>query len=132
MRKNMTAQEIIAKHLESDRIIASLSLGEYKKNNREVDKTIKLFKIVEHDLDLAKEVYGVLLTSDLAVTKLQAAAACLSLEIYIDDAIRNLIELSDRTDIGMISFHAEMSLEAWKKNGCFAMYPEQGKGMNWV
>jgi tagatose-1,6-bisphosphate aldolase len=125
MKSTMTAQEIIAKHLKSDRLIESLSARDYKKNNSEAKKLDNLFRVIEQDINLAKEVYKELLASDCMVARLHSAAECLSLEIYIEEAIQVLSEMVTRTDIGIRSFSAEMCLKMWKKNGYHEMYPGQ-------
>lgn len=125
MKTYVTAKEIIEKRLENDRIIGSLSVLEYKKNNRLVDKNFKLFKLLEADLDLARAVYGVLLTRDNSVTKLNAATECLSLGIYIDEAVRVLAEMAVMADNDMRCFNAKMTLEDWREQGYLKMYPEQ-------
>jgi len=125
MKKSMSAAEIITRHIESDRIMESAPTAEYRKSNREAKKLNELFRIVEKDLTLAKEVYKELLISDCVVTRGHAAAECLSLEIFIDKAVEVLTELSVRTDIGMQSFHSETCLKWWNKNGYHEMYPGQ-------
>ena len=125
MKKNMSAQEIIAKRIENDRIIKSLPIREYRKNNRQVDKNFRLFRILENDLELAKEVYKELLLYDCVITKLNAAAECLSLKIHIEEAEQILVELSHRSDIGVKSFEAQIGFELWKEQGYLKMYPEQ-------
>jgi hypothetical protein len=110
----MTVQEIIAKLLEIGREIESLSVLEYKKNNRLADKSFRLIKMLRKDLELAKVVYEELLVADCAVTRVNAASECLSLGIYIDEAVRVLTEIANRPDIGIKSFEAELTLRVWR------------------
>ena len=114
MKSNMTAQEIIEKMLEIDRAIESLSVLEYKKNNKLADKSFKLFRILDADLELAKVVYKELLAHDCIITRVNAASKCLSLKIYIEDALRVLTEMASRCDIGIKSFEAELALRVWR------------------
>ena len=115
MKKQLTTSEIIAKYLESTQIIASLPFGEYKKNNSEYKKIDKLSKTFDQDIVLAKKVYKELLTCDCVVAQLCAASACLSLKIYIDEALKVYRKMAGRTDIGWSGFTAKAGLEAWEK-----------------
>jgi len=114
MKKSMSAQEIIEKRIENDLLIEALSVRDYKKNNRIVDKNFKLFKLLKIDLELAKLVYKELLSYDCVITRLTAAGECLSLGIYIEEALRILTEMSNRGDIGIRSFEAELTLKVWR------------------
>ena len=121
----MLAQEFIARHIESDRIIESLSVREYKKNNREMDKICRLFKMLEKDLEFAKVVYKELLSYDCAVTRINAAAECLSLRIYVEEALWVLAEIAKSPKKDMRCFNAEMTLRVWREQGYLKVYPEQ-------
>ena len=113
--KKLTSDEIIQKYLESANIIESVTMTtDYRTNNREVKKILKLFLLLEQDIDLAKKVYSCLLESDIPVAQSMASADCLRLNIYIDEAQKKLEELSKRDDIGIRSFSAEMALKIWR------------------
>ncbi|NLB81904.1 MAG: hypothetical protein GX800_09940 [Clostridiaceae bacterium] len=115
MRKKLTAQEIVNLHIESDKIsdIATVE-GDYRTNNREGKKINKLFTLLAHDIELAQEVYGILLDYDNITTRTEAAAACLKLSIHKNKAVQVLEELSKRNDIGIRRLNAEMTLRVWR------------------
>ena len=115
MKTKLSPKDIINLHIESDKIIdvASMS-GDYKTNNKEFKKRNKLFKILEEDLDMAKEVYEQLLAHDCITTKISAASECLKLGIYTSKAEQILEEISKREDIGIRRFNAEMVLKVWR------------------
>ena len=115
MKKKLSHEEIIRKHIESDEIIESVSMTtDYKTNNREVKKIQKLFEILKDDIELAKQVYGTLLKEESATTRSHAASACLRLGIFIADSEKTLEELSERTDIGITRLSCEMALKVWR------------------
>jgi hypothetical protein len=111
----MSAQEIVDLHVKSDRIIESVRMtGDYRTNNREAKKLLRLFAIVKDDLTLAEEVYSRLLLHDCVTTRVWAASDCLRLGIFVQEAVRVLEEISKRDDLGMISFDADMALRVWR------------------
>ena len=115
MRKELSSQDIINLHIESDIIIESASItGDYKTSNKEFKKRNKLFVLLEKDLDMAKEVYKHLLNHDCITTKISASSECLKLGIYINEAEQILEEISKRNDIGTRRLNAEMVLRVWR------------------
>ena len=87
----------IEKHVASDLIIESVSMTEdYKTNNKEVKKLNKLYEKISKDLEIAKEVYKVLLEHECITTRGISSVECLRLGIYIDKSIKNLEEISFR------------------------------------
>jgi hypothetical protein len=115
MKKELSLQDIINLHIGSDRIIDSASMiGDYKTNNKEFKKRDKLFRLLEKDLDMAKEVYKHLLGHDGITTKISASSECLKLGLYISEAEQILEEMSKRKDIGTRRLSAEMVLRVWR------------------
>jgi len=115
MRKNISIQEIIELHIQSDEIIDIATVnGDYKTNNKEFKKRNKLFKFVENDIEMAKEVYSHLLMHPCITTKISSASECLKLNIYIDEAVEILEEISKRADVGIRGLSAEMVLRVWR------------------
>ena len=110
------AKKYIEKHIQSDLIIESVKMTtDYKTNNREIKKLHKLFVELSKNLTLAHEVYRELLNTDIATTKAISSVECLRLGILQEQALFTLRELANRTDIGIISFEAEMTLKMWKE-----------------
>ena len=110
-------ENIIKKHIASDKIIESVSMTtDFKTHNKEMKKLNELVLSISHDREMCKIVYGRLLKSENAVTLLNAASECLKLNIYLKEAKKILKELAKRKDIGIISFNAKMMLEVMKEN----------------
>ncbi len=109
------AKKIIEQHMRSDEIILSVSMtADFKTNNREMRKLNRLFEKTSKNMELAREVYLVLLKSENVVTLLNASAECLKLGIYSATALKTLENIAARTDIGIISFNAKMTLEQYE------------------
>lgn len=107
--------KIIERHIASDKIIESVSMTtDYKTNNREAKKLNRLYEELSKDINLAKEVYKVLLDSECVTTRGISSVECLRLGIYIEKAINNLEEISQMKDIGIRSLSAEMALKIWR------------------
>lgn len=109
-------KDIITKHLDSDKVIESVSMTtDFKTHNKEMKKLNKLMLSISQDVELCKAVYVELLKNENPVTLLNASSECLKLNIFVEQAIKNLKSLTKRNDIGIISFNAEMMLREWKK-----------------
>ena len=65
-------------------------------------------------MELAKQVYDVLLNHECITTRGNSSVECLRLGIYIDRAVKNLEEIAKMKDIGIRSLSAEMSLKLWR------------------
>ena len=113
---NDKAKDFICKHIDSDRIIESVSMtSDFKTHNKEMKKLDKLVKSISQDIGLCEIVYSELLSSENPVTLLNSASECLKINIYIEKAVAILKLLAKRKDIGIISFNAEMMLNEWAK-----------------
>lgn len=113
--KKMTAEEIIKKHSESDKIIDELSSSDdYKRSNQEAKKLHKLHNYLQENTSLAKEVYGALLKSECVTSRSISAAECLRIGIFIEEAEETLETIGQRDDIGIRSFNAKMALKIWR------------------
>ena len=109
-------KDIITKHLDSDKVIESVSMTtDFKTHNKEMKKLNKLMLSISQDVELCKAVYGELLKNDSPVTLLNASSECLKLNILVEQAVKTLKLLAKRKDIGIISFNAEMMLNEWIK-----------------
>ena len=95
--------------------------GEYKIGNKEGKKIIKLFRQLEVNIDLAKEVLSSLFEHESLKVKICAAAHCLALEIFEKesvDILERIVELNER----VFSFEAEMTLKVWREQGFLKVY----------
>ncbi len=114
MKKGMTSQEMIAMHVESDKIMeAATKQGDFKTYNKEFAKTDKIHKFLALRPDLAKEVYQELLTHECIVSRLSSAVQCLKNGFYIEKAV-DILDVIKDSSAGMYSFDARMTLRVWR------------------
>ena len=107
-------KEIIEKHIDSDKVIESVSMTtDFKTHNKEMRKLERLVTSISQDRELCEEVYSELLKSENVVTLLNASCECLKIGIFVDKARKILKLLAKRKDVGIISFNAEMMLKEW-------------------
>ena len=91
--------------------------GDYKTGNKECKKLSKIYKIMEKNLDFAKEMLDVLLNDENINVRIWASAHALGLNVKVDKAEDILKEISSIPDIGLLGFNAEMTLKVWKERG---------------
>jgi len=91
--------------------------GDYKTANKQYSKLIRIYKILEKDKDLREKVLKELLKDENICVSSWAAAHCLRLNIYVDEAVKLLEEIAKRKDIGIWRFDAEMTLKVWREEG---------------
>lgn len=96
--------------------------GDYKTNNREGEKLLKIFKVFEKDHDLARECIEELLKSRNIVVRSKAAAYCLALNEDVDIGESILEEIAADSKNGIFGFNAKMTLKEWRKNGKLVLY----------
>lgn len=121
--KKYDKESILEQYDKSGRIMYQSTLnGDYKSNNIEGEKLIKIFKIFEKDRDLAWTCISEMLKSENVVIKTKAAAYCLALDMNIDIAKKILREISEDDDNGIFGFNAKMTLEVWQKQGYLHIY----------
>jgi hypothetical protein len=127
MKKPLTSQAIVEQYIAICETIKETTLSRnYRKGNREVDKAIKLFKILENDIELAKQTLLPLLLEENAVARIKSAAHCFALNICIEQAEKVLQEIAcDEEAYGIFAFEAEMTLRVWRDQGYLKAYPEQ-------
>ncbi len=121
--KKYTKEEVLKQYEESCEIMRQATLtGDYKANNKECKKLIKIFKYFENDREFAMECINEMLKSDNVVVRTEAAAYCLALKENIDIAEKVLLDISIDEKTGIFGFNAEMTLKVWKKQGFLRMY----------
>ena len=122
MKNTLSCAEIRSQYIQSLLVIEKSNLdGEYKIGNREGKKIIKLFKLLEEDIDLAKEVLPSLFDHESVKVKTCAAAHCLALKIFEQQAVDILEEIA-KLNVRVFSFEAEMTLEVWREKGDLQVY----------
>ena len=123
--KEITSQSIIDEHIRVGKILKeTYESMDSKRGNREGKKLVRMFKILENNIELAKESLPVLFTCENAVVRMKAAAECISLGIFTQEA-KKVLEDVVKDDDKMIAFNARMTLEVWEKQGYLKMYPTQ-------
>lgn len=96
--------------------------GDYKKGNREAKKLVKIFKYLETNPDLAKEIIDYLIKSDNIFLKMEGLSYNLALKKDISDTVIILEELSKNNSIGVYRLNAEMTLKNWREQGVLKIY----------
>jgi len=119
----MNKAKIIQQYEDSGRLMYEATLnGDYKTNNREGRKLLKIFKIFEKNHDLARECIEELLKSKNIVVRSKAAAYCLALNNDVDAGEAVLKAIAADPKSGIFGFNAEMTLEEWRKKGELILY----------
>ena len=113
MKKELSVDEIIAKHIEYDRIIEeNLYGGDYKKNNRAVKNLNKLIFTYKDNETIASQVYDQLLSHSNRMVRANAAVECLRIGIFEEESLKILEDLA--AGQGMLSFSCGMCLKLWR------------------
>lgn len=121
--KPIDTETIINQYEASGKIIFDAAYsGDYKTNNREGRKLLKIFKTFEKNPELAKACIKKLLNSDNVVVRVEAASYCLALQQDVETGERVLAEISKNHDYGIFRFNAEMTLKAWREKGELKLY----------
>lgn len=122
----MSYQDIIDQYIDICSILRETTLnGDYKRGNKEGKKIIEVYKFSENNLDVAKVSLPALFTHDNVVTRTKAAAHCISLNIFVDEAIRILENAANDKSNGIFGFNAEMTLKVWREQRYLKVYPKQ-------
>lgn len=126
--KKYTKEEVLRQYEESGKIMYQATLdGDYKANNREGRRLLKIFKYFEINREFASDCIKDMLNSENVVVRTKAAAYCLALNENVDVAIEVLSEISSKKENGIFGFNAKMTLEVWEKQGCLRIYTEKEK-----
>ena len=126
MKRKITTQEVINQYIECGLVLRETTLsGDYKKGNKEGEKIVRIFKMLEKDLDLAERALPELFDNENIVTRTKAAAHCLSLNINVEEAVEILEQASSDECNGIFGFNAKMTLKVWREQGYLKVYPKQ-------
>ena len=118
----LNISEIRSQYIESLLIIEKSNLdGEYKIGNKEGKKIIKLFKILEKDNALGIEVLASLFENESVKVRICAAAHCLALGAFEEQAV-DILEKISKLNIRVFSLEAEMTLKVWREQGFLKVY----------
>ena len=89
----------------------------YKKANRISDKIWRLFDKFREDDITAEAILTSSLNSEDVRVRVWAASHCLKLQKHIKEALGILEKASDIEDMRILSFNAEQTIKAWKRQG---------------
>ncbi len=121
--KNYTVDEIINIYEKSGRLMYDATLsGDYKTNNKEGKKLIKIFKMFEIHNEFGYQCITRLFESDNVVIKTEAASYCLALNYNTEYAVSVLEKIANDSESGIFGFNAEMIIKEWRKNGYLKLY----------
>ncbi|MEH7484290.1 hypothetical protein V7157_25105 [Neobacillus drentensis] len=89
--------------------------GKYKKGNKASDKLYKIIDIMKQDIKLAETMLDVLMDSKEPNVKIWACGTALDIAYKVKEAEQILKDISNSTQIGILSFNAEMTLSVRKE-----------------
>jgi len=92
-------------------------LGDYRKANKAYENLKKLYSKLQENETLTEKVLPILLKSDDIRVQIWAAAHCLGLSKFIEEADKTLVEISKMKDAGIERTSAEMTLKVWREKG---------------
>lgn len=85
--KKYSKEDVLKQYEDSGKIMYQATLdGDYKANNREGKRLLKIYKYFEKNKEFAMECISELLCSENVVVKSKAAAYCLALDENVDTA----------------------------------------------
>lgn len=115
MKKELSKEEIIEQYIKSGEIMTEeREKGKYRRYNQEVNKNIKITKYLSCHLEIAKEVFPILLGEKNEYTRYLVSINCFQLGIYIKRAEEVLEKISIKSKEPITRFDAEMALKRWK------------------
>ena len=118
MKNKWSKENIIKQFIEGgEKIREAQKKGDYKTNNKEIDKIAKIAKYLKQDSKMAEEVLTDLLNKKLSPeTRRMVAVTCFKLHIYEEKAEDMLIELVEGgKKYGVTGWFASMELMAWRQ-----------------
>ncbi|MEC5425991.1 hypothetical protein QGM71_21295 [Virgibacillus sp. C22-A2] len=95
--------------------------GDYKKGNRSSDQLLKISKIMKEDRELAKNVLDSLMESEDPKVLSSCCVDALVLKHRTDEALNHLTKIVN-SDLGMMSFNAETTLELYDSEELFELH----------
>jgi len=111
-------QRIVEQYIEYSNIEGQSKLdGDCKIGNKMSKKLTKLEAYLEDNNDLAKIVLKELIKSNSIRARTLASVESLRLDMYVEESLKVLEEISNNEELGILSFGAEISLKIWKEKG---------------
>jgi len=125
MRSKLTAEDIVNTYENAGRVLEVTAYnGDYKAGNKEVNKLIKIFKMFEKNIELAVKILPGLLNSKSICTRDWVALHCLSLNIFVEEAIK-VLEIDVNDERLVHAENANMLLDSYRQLGYAKVYPDQ-------
>jgi hypothetical protein len=122
----ISPQAVINQYVKTCDILSETTLeGDYKRGNKEGEKVVDIFKILENNIELANITLPLLFNNENVSTRSKAAAHCIALNIRVNEAEAVLEEIARDEGNGIFGFNAEMTLKVWRDRGYLLVYPEQ-------
>ncbi|WHY69608.1 DUF2019 domain-containing protein [Neobacillus sp. SuZ13] len=90
--------------------------GDYIEGNKASDKLLKIASLIKEDKDFFKDILDSLMTNPEPNVKIWACGIALDIDYKAIEAEQILTEISNMTELGILRFDAEMSLEVRKGN----------------
>jgi len=91
--------------------------GNYKTANKNYTKLTKIFKMLLNSQELREGVLPQLLNDSNYCVQSWAAAHCLGLGVYKDEALQKLEQISKMNASETPSSEAKMTLQVWREKG---------------
>lgn len=91
--------------------------GDYKTANKNYAKLTKISKMLLNSKELQEAILPQLLNDNMYCVQLWAAAHCLGLNMYKDEAVHKLEQISTLSASEAPSFEAKMTLQVWREKG---------------
>lgn len=88
---------------------------DFKRTNKNYPKLVKVYKFLEKNISIAKEIFPRLLKYENINVREIASAHCLALGIYADEAEGILTQIANDHENKVLAFEAEMTLKVWKE-----------------
>jgi len=88
--------------------------GDYKKANKASKRLLQMSKVMEQDIQIAKQMLDVLLEHENINVRIWASGIALDLNYKTKLAKETLIRISQMPDAGILGLNAEMSLKVRK------------------
>ena len=118
-----TVEDVEKIYEESCRIkLETLLNGDYKKGNREGKKLIKIYKMMEQNIEWGHRCIDQLICNDHIEVKAEMAGYCLAMGYRVDDAVSLLEKIASDSSNGILGFNAKMTLKVWREKGYLKLY----------
>jgi len=113
VKHTVNSSKLINDYIEFATIEGETKLnGDYKLGNKMAKKIIKIFTILKDNEQLAREVIPIILNSNSVRARGLIAVDALRLNVYVNDAIKVLEDISKQNDI--LDFSSQMALKIYR------------------